>query len=300
MLLIAGLRVGLYSIGAYLLLTSIGCHSMDSTSNKIATEKQGFVDADGVQVFYSSKGKGDTCLLFVHGWGIHHGYWQAQQDYFATRYQVVTIDLPGFGKSGKNRKLWSTAAYAKDVLAVIQALGLKKVILVGHSMSGTIVVETALQAPQTILQVIGIDNMRDIGTVVGPEAQASYDSFYTRAKLQFREVVQKEMGPYLFAPSTDSTIRLKVLGDILQGDPIRSMEILAAGDQYPLTQKLKMYAKPIYLIQADYIPTDPSLFQKEGIPVRIRTIKNCGHYPMAEHPEEFNSALEATILQVQQ
>jgi pimeloyl-ACP methyl ester carboxylesterase len=166
-------------------------------------------------------------------------------------------------------------------------------------MSGTIVVETALQAPQTILQVIGIDNMRDIGSVVGPEEQASYDSFYTRAKLQFRDVVQKEMGPYLFAASTDSTIRLKVLGDILQGDPIRSMDILAAGDQYPLTQKLKMYAKPIYLIQADYIPTDPSLFQKEGIPVRIRTIKNCGHYPMVEHPEEFNSALEATILQVQ-
>lgn len=291
-------RFLLLGTGVFLWMTFIGCQS--GTGPKVPDEfdKQGFVSGDSVQIFYSSKGRGDTCLLLVHGWGIHHGYWQAQQDYFATRYQVVAIDLPGFGKSGNGRKQWSVEAYGKDVLGVIRELGLKHVILVGHSMSGTIVTETALLAPEQVIQVIGVDNMRDLGTVVTPEAKASYDSFYARAKIQFKEVVQKEMGPYLFAPSTDSLIRLKVIGDILQGAPERSMDILAAGDQYPLTQKLKMYAKPIYLIQSDYIPTDPKVFQKEGIPVVLRTIKNCGHYPMIEHPEAFNKTLESMIRQL--
>lgn len=284
--------------GTLLLMTFMGCQNDAPSKVADPSAKEGFVDAGGTQVFYTSRGHGDTCLLLVHGWGIHHGYWQAQQEHFAPRFQVVAIDLPGFGKSGKERKQWSIDAYAKDVVQVIKQLGLKKVILVGHSMSGTIVTETALQAPEQVIQVIGIDNMRDIGAVIAPEAKASYDSFYARAKIQFKEVVQNEMSPYLFAPSTDSMVRLKVLGDVLQGAPERSMDILAAGDLYPLTQKLKMYAKPIYLIQADYIPTDPQAFQKEGIPVVMRTIKNCGHYPMIEHPEEFNKALEAMIRQL--
>src|ERR1700761_288990 len=51
----------------------------------------------GVNIAYSDTGKGDTTLLFVHGWAINRGYWSEQVKHFSSRYRVVAIDLPGFG-----------------------------------------------------------------------------------------------------------------------------------------------------------------------------------------------------------
>ena len=49
-------------------------------------------------------GDGKFTLLFVHGWCIDQSYWSNQVAAFNSNYKIVTIDLPGFGKSGTNRK----------------------------------------------------------------------------------------------------------------------------------------------------------------------------------------------------
>src|SRR5436190_4673995 len=100
-----------------------------------------------VKIAYTDTHTGDTTLLFVHGWCINKSYWLSQVSYFKNRYRVVTMDLPGFGESGKNRNTWNTATFGQDVTAVIKQLGLKNVILVGHSMAGDIIVQAANNAP---------------------------------------------------------------------------------------------------------------------------------------------------------
>jgi len=76
----------------------------------------------GVNIVYSDSGKGDTTLLFVHGWGLNRSYWSNQVKYFDKKYRVVTIDLPGFGQSGKNRNIWNTEVTLWQVILFCRRL----------------------------------------------------------------------------------------------------------------------------------------------------------------------------------
>src|SRR3954465_2677386 len=77
------------------------------------------IKRDKVVIDYHVTGKGDTTLLFVHGDFTDQTYWKEQVDYFSQHYIVVTIDLPGHGKSGKLRKDWTLESFADDVKEVI-------------------------------------------------------------------------------------------------------------------------------------------------------------------------------------
>jgi pimeloyl-ACP methyl ester carboxylesterase len=93
---------------------------------------------DGLTIVCEVRGKGDTALIFLHGWCGDRDYWKHQVDVFAADYRVVALDQAGHGESGKDRKHWTASSLAGDVEAVVKDLGLKRVILVGHSMGGPI------------------------------------------------------------------------------------------------------------------------------------------------------------------
>ena len=57
------------------------------------------IKRDNAIINYEVTGKGDTTLLFVHGSFNDRTYWKNQVDYFSPNYTVVTLDLPGHGKS---------------------------------------------------------------------------------------------------------------------------------------------------------------------------------------------------------
>src|SRR3984893_19335765 len=92
--------------------------------------------SDGLGLLCEVRGQGDTALVFLHGWCGDREYWKNQVGVFAADYRVVAIDQAGHSESGKGRKAWTADILAGDVEAVVKALGLKRVIVVGHSMAG--------------------------------------------------------------------------------------------------------------------------------------------------------------------
>jgi pimeloyl-ACP methyl ester carboxylesterase len=116
---------------------------------------------DGVPISYQTGGDGAATVVFVHGWSCDRGYWREQFDRFAEYYRVVAIDLAGHGDSGPGRTDWTIENFGRDVVAVMDALDLQDVVLVGHSMGGPVVLEAALMAPDRVVRVIGIDTLQD-------------------------------------------------------------------------------------------------------------------------------------------
>src|SRR6266487_7208467 len=118
------------TLSAFLfLLTSAAA----SIAQPVVSESK-FVDVDHLKVHYTNYGKGETALVFVHGWACDETVWAEQAPTLAEKIRVITIDLPGHGQSDKP----TTIPYDKDLYThaidgVIHDANAKSVILVGHS-----------------------------------------------------------------------------------------------------------------------------------------------------------------------
>jgi len=130
------------------------------------------LSADGVPMHYDVQGHGTTALVFVHSWCCDRRYWDRQVDHFAPQYTVVTLDLAGHGASGQARTQWTMAAFGQDVIAVVEQLGLEQVVLIGHAMSGVVIVETARHLPTAVIGVVGVDTWRGVEQIRTPEQVA--------------------------------------------------------------------------------------------------------------------------------
>jgi len=278
----------------FLLVIFYSCNNSGTNSKTTLNEKIK-VDNQGVNIDYYDSKTGDAILLFIHGWGSDQTYWANQVTPFVNKYRVVTLDLPGFGKSGRNRKSWTVEDYGKDVSVVLNKLDLRNVIIIGHSMSGAIAVETALTNPSRIIGVIGVDNFKDIGIVLTPKIEEEWRNFYRTARQNFKKTVSENMLQYLFSPSTDIIIRKRVSNDILNADTIMAVDCLENADKYPFVEKLKSLKKTLYLINSDFMPTDTLAFQRNKIDYDLFNIGTTGHYPMLEKPGDFNLLMQQAI-----
>ncbi|HEX6201029.1 MAG TPA: alpha/beta hydrolase [Thermoanaerobaculia bacterium] len=120
--------------------------------------------ADGVPIVYEVRGPAEAAgpaLVFVHCWACDRTYWREQVDVFAADHRVVTLDLAGHGESGGGRETWTVKGLAGDVQAVVEALDLPRVILIGHSMGGPVSLEAARRMPGRVVGVVAVDTLHD-------------------------------------------------------------------------------------------------------------------------------------------
>ena len=94
---------------------------------------------DGVTLGYEVFGDGPITVLLLPTWTIIHSrFWKMQVPYLSRRYTVITYDGPGNGQSDRvtDPARYSADAYAADALAVLDACGVERAIVVGLSMGG--------------------------------------------------------------------------------------------------------------------------------------------------------------------
>ncbi|MBN1626196.1 MAG: alpha/beta hydrolase, partial [Deltaproteobacteria bacterium] len=117
---------------------------------------------DGTPISYEIYGAGEPTLLFVHGWSCDARYWRDQLTHFSKIYRIIILDLAGHGHSGTTRSQYTMKAFGEDVQAVTEATDSRKIILVGHSMGGSVIAEAARLMPKRVLGLIGIDTLENI------------------------------------------------------------------------------------------------------------------------------------------
>ncbi len=111
-------------------------------------------------------------MLFAHGFGCDQNMWRSITPAFQDRYKIVLFDYVGAGKSDLSvydpQRYGSLDGYARDVLDICEALDLREVIFVGHSVSSVIGVLAANRAPELFERLI----------LVGPSARYLNDADY--------------------------------------------------------------------------------------------------------------------------
>jgi pimeloyl-ACP methyl ester carboxylesterase len=106
-----------------------------------------WVEARGIRFHVAEAGSGGDPVLLLHGWPQHWYEWRHLMPALAERRRVIAIDLRGFGWSDAPPGGYLKEEMAQDVLAVLDALGIERVGLVGHDWGGWIGFILCLRAP---------------------------------------------------------------------------------------------------------------------------------------------------------
>lgn len=246
---------------------------------------------------YQLTGHGTRTLAFVHGWGINQTYWEPQVAAFKDRYKILTLDLAGHGQSKVTRTEWTMQNYANDVVDLINQLKVDSIILIGHSMSGDVGLLVNEKISSKIIGFIGIDNLQELGTDLPDSAKAQSEMILKMFEDDYVHTVN-QFAPSLFSETTDSTIRKRVVNDILNVDhkaaaaTLQSV-FLTSSMERKLCEKLQV---PLMLINSDIHPINEELLKihcKKGY--KIFLVRGTGHYPMIEAPKEFNDRLNEAL-----
>ncbi|MBN2280252.1 MAG: alpha/beta hydrolase [Candidatus Marinimicrobia bacterium] len=262
------------------------------------TAKQITIRDNQVEINYFQQGQGDTTLLFLHGWCIDGTYWENQLEYFSENYNVIAIDLPGFGKSKAERTNWTVEEYARDVTAFMDTMNLKNVVIIGHSMAGEIMLQTALTNNPKIVGVIGVDNFKLIDVIFTPEQMKQMTDFFPVLEKDFKNAAPAYADLMLFHPTTSKDVKERVKTDFANSDPVIGYGTMITQMQYASTdaQRLEQLDYKLYLINSDSFPTNETGLKNHcKRSFQVETISATGHYPMIEKPTEFNLILEKLL-----
>ena len=262
------------------------------------TAKQITIRDKQVEINYFQQGQGDKTLLFLHGWCIDGNYWKNQLEYFSKNYNVYAIDLPGFGKSKAERTNWTIEEYANDVTAFIDAMNLKHVVIIGHSMAGEIMLQTAQSNNSRIAGIVGVDNFKLIDVSFTPEQMKQMTDFFPMLQNDFNNSAPVYADMMLFHPTTSKEVKDRVKTDFANFDSVIGYGTFMNQMQYAYNdaQRLEQLNYKLYLINSDGFPTNEiGLRNHCKSSFQVQTIAATGHYPMIEKPIEFNLILEKVL-----
>src|SRR2546421_9895500 len=99
-------------------------------------DTEGYVDRDGVKIFYEVFGSGEPTVLLLPTWSIVHSrVWKMQVPYLARHARVVTFDGRGNGRSDRpsGAEAYAETEFAADAVAVMDATATERAIIVGES-----------------------------------------------------------------------------------------------------------------------------------------------------------------------
>ena len=247
---------------------------------------------DGIPIHSTVRGSGPKTIVFVHGWTCDESSWVNQVPFFEKNYRVVTLDLPGHGKSGSPTSGPLTMElFAKAIEAVRVEAKAGKIVLVGHSMGTPVIREYARLYPAHVAALVPVDGVLHLsgsGNAPNPERMKGPDG------LKNREAMIRGM----FGKSATPAIQDHILKMMLAAPEATAYQAMAATFAAP-NWKDETFNEPALGIFADHSGADdPAYFKKifpNGSTVEVPAT---GHFVMLEKPAEFNNLLADFLTKV--
>jgi len=241
---------------------------------------------DGIPLHSSSYGTGAKTLILVHGWTCDDTTWESQVPALSKQYRVVTLDLPGHGKSGSPKDgMFSMELFARAVEAVRSEAKADKVVLVGHSMGTPVIVQYARMFPEHTAALVFVDGLVRIGSTAG--AAPNPQQFAGAEGRKARENMIRGM----FSGSTTPAMQSHILTMMLGAPETTAVGAMKAtwGIATPKNEVIKA---PVLGLYADHSRLADREFMKTTYPnLQYVEIPGTGHFLMLEKPDEFNRRL---------
>ena len=253
----------------------------------------------GIEWHYDIDGEGG-CLLFIHGWGVDNRIWRQQLKFFSQYYKVMSVDLPGHGKSGWEKV--DLDVMVTDLRSILEETGFADVTVIGSSLGGLVALKLYAMFPRGVARMIFVGAMPKFSKSEGYPHGLDVDKI-RKLSGQLQTAYPSIINVFfrsLFTKEERQTRRFKWLQKFRQMDtaPMRQAltEYLDILEKEDLREVLKKVRVPVQFINGreDEICTKETVaFLKELAPEsRFDFFEQCGHFPFLSKPHEFNQVME--------
>ncbi len=235
--------------------------------------------------------EGREFILFIHGAGGGQSTWSCQKGFFEKEFNPIIIELPGHGESGGEGEK-EVGAYAEEVYAFLQVLGVRKVFLVGHSMGGAIVQTLALAHPEVIKGI----------ALVGTGAKLRVLPLILDGIMDnFRETIPRII-QYAYSPKAPPELIEEGVNQLLQCRPEVLHGDYSACDRFDVMKEVEKIDLPALILCGEDDALTPVLYSRylhgriKGSKLEI--LPNAGHMVMVESSRVFNEKIREFIKEI--
>lgn len=220
-----------------------------------------WVTVNGLRIHYKCLGQGPP-LLLIHGGGNDWHEWKMNLAYLAQSFQVLALDLPGFGLSQSPAAAISFDWSIEFIKNFMDVLNIKRTHLIGHSLGGMLVIAFAAHYPEAVNKLVLVD-ASGLGKI-SPQGRLVISIFRNLDQWQ-----GKRRGP-----------------KYIVGSFARDWQVLA---ELP---KIKSSVLIIWGKNDFYLPVAQSRLAHSLIAdSQIHIFQHCGHAPQREKSDEFNNLI---------
>ena len=249
-----------------------------------------------IDLAFDDCGEG-PCLLLIHGFPLNRQMWQPQLSPLAKAgYRVIAPDLRGFGGSEASAGGYSMDGFADDLIALLDALQIRRAVVGGMSMGGYILMNLLERHPERIAAACFIATRSSADDEAGRERRSAMAA---EAERLGANPIIKIFAELLFAPQSAQT-RPELIARVtswMRDTHPRALAggLLAMKDRKDYTPLLPGFAHPSLVIAgAEDRAASPGAVEllTAGLPCcQSRIIAAAGHMVNMEQPEAFNGAL---------
>ncbi len=256
------------------------------------------VEFRGLDIAYEAYGAGEPAIVFVHG-GISTGaVWDLARESQQAERRVVVVDLPGHGASDP-AEAYDAALFEGAVRAAMDAAGVERAVMVGHSFGVSVSRDVALAAPQRVVGMLMLDGF--VVPLGGDPAvgQALIEPF---RGAEWRDAARSFIEEFMIAANTPATVADEVRDMMLGGSQAVWLGVLEIAIDPGIERDTEIDV-PVY---ATFLP-GPALPDgyEDYLRARFPDLEfdleppGNGHFIMLERPAEFAVALDDLMERVE-
>jgi pimeloyl-ACP methyl ester carboxylesterase len=284
-------------------------------------DQEGYVERDGVRIFYEVFGAGEPTILLLPAWSIIHSrFWKAQVPYLARYCRVIAFDGRGNGRSSRpeDSAAYDNAEFVADALAVLDATSTERAVLVSLSMGAQWALLLASEHADRVMGAAFIGPtlpispriekrvMHSFDDVLDTEEQwAKYNRHYWMK--DYRGFLEFFFGQCFPEPHSTKQIEdcvgwgLETTPEVLitkEEAPSRRLINLAGGDEQHVRELAERVRCPVLVIHGDQDAITP---HARGVKLaamtggRLATLEGSGHIPLARDPVKVNLLLREFV-----
>jgi abhydrolase domain-containing protein 6 len=246
------------------------------------------------EIVYLEGGRGDNVVM-LHGFGANKDNWTHFARYISPKYHVVVLDLPGFGESTfVERDTYRIVDQAKRLDEFANALGLQRFHLIGNSMGGHIAGRYALMFPEKVLTLGLVDSVGVASPVLSTMQQrvrATKGQWNPLIVTSVEEFDQRTRLASAKVPHIPGFIKRVLVADAQRHQASnRAIYQQMSPDRFALEPDLPQIKVRTLVLWGDsdqLVDVSTTRVLAQGLPNSSLVImKDCGHVPIFEQPQE--------------